>query len=125
MAVNVSAWLGSGGGTPTTQVQQRAALAWRRIQDKPSSIVFRKPNGVTLAAQTVRVEPGDGVGRAESPAGSAPVLSAVIFGIRGHATLANTDIGEGYRFVLAGAEYTVIGVTLTLGEVQATAQAVG
>lgn len=125
MAVNLTGWLSGGSGLPTAVRGLRAAAAWRRIQDKPTSVTFRKPGGTTLAAQTVRVESADGASIASSAAGNAPVRGVVIFGVRDHATVTSTDVGEGYRFVLGGDEYTVIDVIETLGEVQAVAVAVG
>lgn len=122
---NISAWLTSGGGTPTTVEEQRAALAWRRIQDKPSSIAFRNAAGTVLAAQTVRLESDNSATLAEGVAGSAPKRKIVVFGVRNHATVADTDIKEGYRFVLLGDEYRCVDIILTLGEIQGIFQATG
>lgn len=122
MTVNFSNWLGAG---QAISVTERAALAWRRIQDKPTTVVFRTAAGATLGAQTVRVESDSNASPAESAAGMAPRRKAVIFGIRGHATLPDTDIAEGYRFILGADEYRVMDLILTLGEVQGLAEATG
>ena len=105
---------------PTT-----AARAWRRINDKPLSIVFKTPAGVTLAAQTLRVESDSTASLPTSSAGAAPTRRVVVFGIRGHSTLADSDIQEGYRFIFAGDEYRVNDRILTHGEVQGMAEATG
>lgn len=124
----ISAWLsdtGDLGGIPAATEQQRAAQAWRRINDKPTSIVFRLTTGSTIAAQTVRLESDDRASPAESAAGAAPKRKLIIFGIRNHATLASTDIKEGYRFTLLNDEYRVNDLIITLGEVQGIAEATG
>jgi hypothetical protein len=122
MSVNMAAWLGVGEAIPSAE---RAALAWARIQDKPTSVTFKTPAGATLAAQTVRVESDSGASPAESAAGLAPRRKVTLFGIRGHATLADTVVAEGYRFVLSGDEYRVMDLILTIGEIQAVGEATG
>lgn len=119
-----SAWLGDGGMTAPSE-SVRAALAWRRIGHKSESVQFRTPAGTTLPPQVVRVEHDSGAGTATSEAGAGQVRKAVIFGIKGHATLPDTDIKEGYRCVLGGAEYRCVGTLLTIGEVQANMEEVG
>ena len=126
--VNLSAWLSDAGdlaATPTITEVQRAALAWRRINDKPSSVAFRTPAGTTLSAQTVRIEPDSGAGMATSEAGAGQVRKAVVFGVRNHATIADTIMDDGYRFVLDGDEYRCVGILKTLGEIQGYFEATG
>lgn len=106
-----------------TEKAQRAALAWRRIQAKPTSVVFKTAAGVAIAAQTVRVESDSRATVSKSVAGAAPRRKAIVFGIRDHATLANTDIKEGYTFNLETDKYVVQDVIITLGEVQGIAEA--
>lgn len=120
MSLNFSAWLLDTEALPETE---RAALAWRRINDKPSSVAFRTPAGATLAAQTVRLE-FSGVSERTSDAGPGAVRTVTVFGVRNHATVADTIIGKGYRFVSGPDEYVVVDVIQTLGEVQARAEAV-
>lgn len=126
---SVSAWLGQTtgdlAGLPTATAQQRAALAWRRINDKPTSVVFKNAAGATLATQTVRLEYDDGVSGAESVAGNVPVRKLVIFGVKDHATVADTVIGEGYRFNYLNDAYRVVDIIYTIGEVQGIAEATG
>lgn len=121
MTISISAWLSDAGdlaATPVETIQQRAALAYRRILDKPSSVAFKTPAGTTLSAQTVRIEPDSSAGTATSEAGGAQVRKTVVFGVRGHATQADTDIKDGYRFTLGNDEYRCQGVLLTHGEIQ-------
>ena len=123
-----SAWLDATGdlaANPTATEAQRAAAAWRRIQDKPTSVTFRLPGGSSLAAQTVRLESDSNASPSESVAGAAPRRRVVIFGIRNHATLTNTNMAEGYRFVYLNDEYRVMDIILTLGEIQGIAEAIG
>jgi hypothetical protein len=103
----------------------RASLAWARIQDKPTSVAFRPPTGAALAAQTVRVEVDNRQSMVASASGVAPRMQAVVFGVRGHPTVADTIIAEGYRFVLGNDEYRVDDIILTIGEVQGIASAIG
>lgn len=124
MAVDIGAWLSTGGGGPAGQAATRAALAWRRIQDKPTSVAFRTPSGSTLSAQSVRVENESSASPTMSAAGKSAARRVVVFGIKGHATEADTDVAEGYRFILGGDEYRVQSIVLTIGEVQAFAEAV-
>lgn len=124
----MGAWLGAGGdlaAVPTETESERAARAWRRIQDKPTSVTFRKPDGTTLAAQSVRLESDNRASMAESAAGRAPVRKLILFGVRNHDTVTDTDMTEGYRFVLGNDEYKVVDIIETLGEVQGVAEAVG
>ncbi len=100
----------------------RASAAWNRIQDKPTSVTVLRGNE-TLAAQTVRLEYRAMPGEAAGGAGLASVRRVVVFGVRDHATAANTDLKKGDRFVLNGSqEYRVIDVVVYPGELQATAE---
>ena len=51
------------------------------------------------------------------------VQRAVVFGVLGHATVADTDIQRADRFVVGATEYEVIGVIAAAGEVQAICEA--
>jgi hypothetical protein len=122
MTINLSAWL-----TDTAPISEteRAALAWRRINDKPTSVAFKTAAGTTLSAQTVRLESDSNASQATSAAGLAPMRRVVVFGIRNHATVADTDMAEGYRFVYGSDQYRIVDIILTLGEVQGLAEATG
>lgn len=121
--VDINAWLADGEAIAEAP---RAVRAWNRILDKPTSVSFRTPAGVSVGAQTVRVELGEGVHQATSPAGAQTVRSVVIFGVRNHPdpNVPDTDVASGYRFVLDGKEYQVRDVVETLGEVQARAEVI-
>lgn len=126
--LSYSNWLA--GTHPTTaertlREEERAADAWKRINEKPQSVVFRSAAGATVAAQTVRVEVDNRASDSISAAGAAPKMKAIVYGIKGHSTLANTDIKEGYRFVLNGDEYRCIDVIDTIGERQGIFEATG
>ena len=130
--VNFSVWLGDGGdlaATPTATEAQRAALAWRRINDKPSSVAFKTPAGTTLSAQTVRIEPDSSAGMATSEAGAGQVRKAVVFGVLNHAlsgsSVPNTNMDDGYRFILNGDEWRCVGILKTLGEIQGYFESTG
>lgn len=148
--VDMAAWLAA--GTPIRE-SERAALAWRRIQHKPTQVTFRTPAGVTLSAQTVRLEYDTAAALQESAAGRVPRMPLIIFGVRnygGHGmttieagmplglllaltyaedalggTGVTTDMEEGYRFVHNQDEYQIRDVIETIGERQALAVAIG
>jgi len=128
MTIDMSAWLGAGGdlsAVPTETEAERAAMAWRRINDKPTSVAFKTPNDVTLAAQTVRLESDNRSSLSESEAGRAPVRKLIVFGVRNHDTIADTVMAEGYRFVSGNDEYVIRDIITTLGEIQGIAEANG
>jgi hypothetical protein len=104
---------------------KRAANAWRRIQDKPTAVTFRTPAGVTLAAQTVRVEVDNRATMLESAAGAAPQVRLIVFGLKGHVSIAETIMEEGFRFVLNNDEYRIESVIETIGERQGVAVSTG
>lgn len=116
--IDIGAWLSSGGGEPAAQEATRAALAWKRIQDKPASVAFRTPAGTILAAQPVRIESDSSASATMSTAGKNAARRVVVFGIRNHSSLDDTDLAEGYRFVHEGQELRCESVITTLGEVQ-------
>ena len=107
------------------RIAQRANDAVRRIGEKPTSIVLRTAGLVSLPAQTVRIEPSSNVGEMTSTSGASPIREVIIFGVRGHSSVPDTVIDEGYTFNLEGDRYTVRDVIVTLGEVQAVARVTG
>ena len=109
----------------SAEAARKAADAWQRINEKPLSVTFRTAAGATVAAQTVRVESDNSATPGESAAGSAPKRKVIVFGVRDHADVADTDIKEGYRFVWAGDEYRCVDVILQTGEIQGVFEAVG
>lgn len=120
--------------TESIAESKRATLAWSRIQDKPSTVSFKTPDGSILAAQTVRVEVAD---RSSMSTGSVGNRSSgisgmtgasrtcVIFGVINHDTVADTVMEEGYRFILNNDAYRVVDVIVTLGSVQGNAEIIG
>lgn len=106
---------------------QRAAMAWERIQDRPTSITVTRGTGtgrVTLAAQTVRLEWDDTSRRLDQALTTTTVSQVIVFGIRSHATLADTNLKTGDRFNADGTAYEVMTVVKPPGEIQAVCQAV-
>ncbi|MBI1257587.1 MAG: hypothetical protein GC204_08960 [Chloroflexi bacterium] len=109
-----------------SDAQAWAADAWQRISEKATTITIRR-GGETLDAQTVRIEYGDTAredatlrrGLDVTPG----VQRAVVFGLRHHPTVADTDIQRGDRFVVGATEFEVIGVITGVGEVQAICEA--
>lgn len=100
----------------------RAADAWRRIQDKPTSITLVR-NGSDLAAQTVRLEYDNTSNDTEAGgAGKSSKRSLTVFGVKGHATVADTNILRSDRFAINGVKYQVIDVIYSIGELQAKAE---
>lgn len=121
-----SAWLGDGAiGVGTAA--ERAALAWRRIEDKPSEITLMRETASPqwLAPQTVRLETSNSRdGEGTSPVGIEGQQHLIVYGIRDHATLPDTDIERNDRFWLDGKGYEVRLIITTIGEIQAVAEAV-
>lgn len=105
--------------------QNRASAAWNRIMQKPTTIAFKNKAGTVLDSQVVRIEYDNRASEASSEAGTAPLRKLTIFGVVDHGLIDDTDIGEGYRFVYLGDEYRVIDTMLTIGEIQASCEAVG
>ncbi len=123
-----SSWLSGTLATSTQRTareQRRAAEAWQRINDKPLSITLKQASGTNRAAQVVRVESDNSATPGESAAGAAPTRKVIVFGIRNHATLPDTAIAEGDRFVYAGDLYTCVDIILQTGEVQGIFEANG
>lgn len=99
----------------------RAVDAWKRISDKPSSITTKRVG----EPQTVRIEL-DNYGTESSgdnAAGRSSIRKGIIFGVRDHPTVDDTDIQRDDRFALDGIQYKVIDIVLTLGEIQASFEA--
>ena len=128
---NFAAWL----GTSIPISQGRAADAWRRIQQKPTSITVLRTSSpeaeLILPPQIVRIEydsaareTGSGSHSEVSGAGVSALRELTIFGLQGHASQPDTDIQRDDLFALNGATYVVVDVMPTLGELQAKARRV-
>ncbi len=113
------------------QAAVSAVEAWLRIQEQPTEIAIRRESvaggSVTLAAQTVRIEPGNGAREDLDVRRGLNVLPgvqrAVVFGVRNHPTISDTDIQRGDRFVSGASEFEVLAVITAAGEVQAVCEA--
>jgi hypothetical protein len=116
---NLKNWLGTEG----IDESQRAVDAWLRIQRNPTVVTLIR-NNHPLVDQTVRVEM-ENTANADTPDGgvSGSRRSAVLFGVRGHPTVADTDVQRGDLFALNGARFRVVSIAMFPGEVQARAEA--
>lgn len=101
----------------------RAVAAWNRILDRSTSIVVYRGNPASAqAAQTVRIEFDNERSTLKTDAGVASVRRAVIFGVRNHPTVDDTDLQKDDRVRLSDGDYRVIGVIELPGEVQASVE---
>lgn len=101
----------------------RAVGAWNRIQRDPVSVVVVR-EGTALDAQTVRIE-ADNIARpVASDAGRTGNIRRVVYGVRGHPAVADTDLLRGDRFVTGGVLYEIVQIILVPGEVQGIAESV-
>lgn len=99
----------------------RAILAYRRIMDRSSSIVLRR-EVADLSAQTVRIEYSSSASESQGETGEAGQRGVVVFGVKDHPTVTDTDIARGDRFSIGNAVYEVTDVNEVPGEIQATAR---
>jgi len=126
--VDLQSWITGIIATPrsrTIREQIFAAESWRRIQENPLMVIFKNSSGVKLPGQAVRVESDNTATPSMSTAGTAPKRKVIVYGIRNHATLPNTDIKENYVFVYEGDQYRCIDIIPTLGEIQTIWEAYG
>lgn len=125
--MNFEAWLGTIDSSLQVDEGDRAALALSRINDNPAmkqSIQITRDGGATFeAAQTVRVEflrtPREISITDNNNTARTIRIDCVVFGIRNHATLADTDILKDDEFGIDGVRYRVLDVLLFAGEKQA------
>lgn len=115
-------------------VANRATLRGLRVQWDEASIVFTKPKVVTktgttpesdLDPQDVRITYDVKAILEQGTAGLAPVLMAVVDGVRDHPTLEDTDMEEGYTFVYRGDRFRISDIFLIPGGVRGIARAMG
>lgn len=126
--VELQSWITGVIDTPKGRLineQGRAAEAWRRIQEKPMSVIFKNSAGSKLPGQVVRVESDNTATPSMSTVGTAPKRKVIVYGIKNHATLPNTDMKETYTFVYDGDQYRCIDIIVTLGEIQGIWEAFG
>lgn len=120
-----AAWLGKRASVSRVG---RSEAAWARIQDKPTSIVLVRRVGstsVSTPAQTVRLEPYTTRtgGEVAGAAGQSGDQDVIVFGVRGHGTVTNTDIRRDDRFTYEGKQYRVVSINTFPNSVQALAEA--
>jgi hypothetical protein len=102
----------------------RAEDAWKRIQDKPTSITIVRGKTEELDPQTVRIEFDNTTNEITGSGGTIiSVQRGKVFGVRDHATVADTDIKKGDRFGIDGTVYRVLSVIRQTGEIQAIFEA--
>lgn len=118
----LDSWLSSGNIT-IMSASARAAQEWQRIQDRPSSVVVTRV-GVQLAAQTVRIEADNTARWRDGALVDRGIQTVTVFGIRGHATLPDTNIQRSDLITFSdGTVYEVIAINTPPGEVQALCEA--
>lgn len=119
--LDFNAWLER--GAEPLAADGRASAAWRRIQEKPTEITVVRDETV-LDPQTVRIEYSTLTIAQEltGGAGNSGHQTAIVFGIRGHATLPDTDIERNDLFTAEGLQFRIISLTLTTGEIQGMAE---
>lgn len=112
----LDSWLNNDPLRPPTAAQ-RAVDAWRRIQDRPTSITLIRLG----TAQTFRVEFFSGSTRQEGEAATADVRYCTLFGVSDHPNVSvlDSNIQTGDQFALDGDRYQVLDVVAYPGEVQA------
>ena len=121
MSINFNEWMGDRGRIDLTA---RSTYAWERIEDNPTSITIVR-NDTPLAAQVVRIEITNqrGTNQVVGAVGISGKQVAIIFGVRGHPVVADTNIRHDDRFAVDGVQYRVISVAKKPGELHAVAEA--
>lgn len=117
-----SDWLNKGSlpeNEPTSRIDIPviAALAWSRIQDSPTKLILRRGKTM-LAIQTVRLEYDNKATEKIGMVATPERQTGILFGIRGHDVLPDTDVKRGDRFVWQNADFELLGEIPTSGEIQ-------
>ncbi len=104
--------------------ESRAVDAWLRITSSPTSIELVTDDGVTRAAQTLRLESSESVSTEDGRGGIAAKRQIILFGVKDHpdSAVADTIIVVGDMFSIDGMTYRVRDVTFPPGEMQARAE---
>lgn len=116
---DLTGWLGS---DEQISAERRARDAWRRINRKSIGITLARGN-VDLDEQTVRIEYNSDVSETKGEVGISSRIILTVFGVRDHATVANTNIKRGDRFTHNGHQYKVVDVVENPGDIQARCEA--
>ncbi|KAB2861023.1 MAG: hypothetical protein K8L91_07940 [Anaerolineae bacterium] len=116
---SISGWLGNT-NIPIVDEETRAAAAWNRIQDRPTSITLYR-NESALGAQTVRLEYSEATTSAQMQgvAGQPSERQLIVFGVRNHPTVAATNIQRGDMLQYETDTYVIVDVIRLPGEIQA------
>ena len=122
---NFDNWTANSELTPAT-AEQRAVLAWNRIQDRPSSVTLSRDGTGALSAQTVRIEYGETSGPQRGDVGQTNIRDVWLIGVVDHpdTDVDDTDIQEHDRFAMNYQTYVVLDVIRLPGEVQARCERV-
>lgn len=115
----ISSWYGSTGAINTTV---RAERTWSMILRDPLPIVVDR-DGIDLPAQTVKLT-ADNDARwvgGDGDVGKSAERDLVIFGIKDHPTVADTDLQTGDRFIFNDAIYEIRDCATVPGGIQAKA----
>jgi hypothetical protein len=108
-----------------SRITRRAQDAYRRVSEKPITIIFQDAKGLdAMTPQTVRLELDNVSSQSQAVAGAASRRKAVIFGVIGHPTQPDTIIRKGWRFTHDMRLWEVQSIVMQIGEIQATAETV-
>lgn len=118
---NFNNWLTS--NIDVVDPEQRAVLCWRRIQDRPTSVQFKR-DATLLDAQTVRIEYGETANFVRNDVSGASTRDVWVIGVEDHPTVADTNVKAGDRFTIGRLSYQVRDVIKVPGEVQARCERV-
>lgn len=99
-------------------VSVRALRSESRIKRDPFEVVIYR-DGVELPAQTVRVVMELNSVKRDSDVTLAEIHDGLLFGVKDHPDLADTDVQTGDRFQYEGQEMNVVKVIQRPGEIQA------
>lgn len=105
-----------------TPIETKAVFTWRAILQHPTQIVINR-RGTMLDEQTVRIEHNLRVREDIKTLTTTGVAICVVFGVRDHPTVPDTDIRARDRFVADGVTYEVVTLIVHQGEVQAVSEA--
>lgn len=120
--MNINSWLGSNVDLLNPTAETKAVLAWRRILRFPTEIEIDR-NGTYLAAQTVRIEHNIRVREDNKDLTATGVAVAMVFGVKGHPTIPDTDIQARDLFYFENTMFEVTTIIPLEGEIQATCEA--
>lgn len=120
MSIDFNAWVSANQGSSLRTAED----VWALIQLKPVGITIHR-GAMDIAEQTVRVtfSNAERVIKGESSAMSA-YRDAVVFGVKGHPTVTDTDIKRGDEFTVYGRGLKVIDMIEVAGGIQAFCEAV-